>query len=159
MRKAFLTINALLTVSIIAQLYLAALGVFSPPEDELFQFHGTNGRVVIPVLLILWIIFGFIARIGRTNILLTFAGLLLLAMQTGYFIIAGAMGATPPPSESTPGATPYVLALHGLGGTLLMLLTIWVFFRVKGMGPIVRSSVEQATTEESGAPAATTPIA
>ncbi len=29
MRKAFLTINALLTVSLIAQLYLAALGVFS----------------------------------------------------------------------------------------------------------------------------------
>ena len=151
MRKAFLTINALLTVSIIAQLYLAALGVFSPPEDELFQFHGTNGRVVIPILLILWIIFGFIARIGRRNILLTFAGLLLLAMQTGYFIIAGAMGATPPPSESTPGATPYVLALHGLGGTLLMLLTIWVFFRVRKMGPITRSATEPASSQDAAA--------
>ena len=42
MRKAFLTINALLTLSLIAQLYLAALGVFSAaggrpvpvPRDE-----------------------------------------------------------------------------------------------------------------------------
>ena len=74
MRKAFLTINALLTLSLIAQLYLAALGHFSEPEDELFQFHGTNGRIVLPILLILWIVFGFIARIGRKNIGLTFLG-------------------------------------------------------------------------------------
>ncbi|MET0782511.1 MAG: DUF6220 domain-containing protein [Microbacterium sp.] len=148
MRKAFLVINALLTLSLIAQLYLAALGVFSEPEDELFQFHGMNGRMVLPILLILWIVFGFIARIGRKNIGLTFLGLLLLALQTGYFIIAGAMGATPPPNATTPGATPYILALHGLGGTLLLLLTIWVFFRVRKMGPITRSSGAAERAEE-----------
>ena len=82
MRKAFLTINALLTVSLIAQLYLAALGVFSEPEDEMFRLHGMNGRFILPILLILWIVFGFIARIGRKNIGLTFLGLLLLALQT-----------------------------------------------------------------------------
>lgn len=157
MRKAFLTINTLLTVSLIAQLYLAALGVFSEPEDELFQFHGTNGRFVLPILVILWIVFGFIARIGRKNILLTFLGLLLLALQTGYFIIAGALGATPPPNASTPGGTSFILALHGLGGTLLLLLTVWVFFRVKRMGPITRLSPAPAS-EEASAPA-TAPIA
>ena len=123
MRKAFLVINALLTLSLIAQLYLAALGVFSEPEDELFQFHAMNGRFVLPVLLILWIVFGFIARIGGKNIGLTFVGLLLLALQRVYFIIAGLMGASPPPNATTPGGTPYILALHGLGGTLLLLLT------------------------------------
>ena len=158
MRKAFLTINALLTVSLIAQLYLAALGVFSEPEDDMFRFHGMNGRFILPILLILWIVFGFIARIGRRNIGLTFVGLLLLALQTGYFIIAAALGATPPPNASTPGGTSFILALHGLGGTLLLLLTIWVFFRVKGMGPITRSSALQAATDEPGVPA-TTPIA
>lgn len=142
MRKAFLTVNALLTLSLIAQLYLAALGVFSEPEDELFRFHGMNGRVIVPILLILWIVFGFIARIGRRNIWLTIAGLVLLALQTVYFIIAGAMGASPPPNATTPGATPYVLALHGLGGTLLLLLTVWVFFSVKKMGPLVRPASE-----------------
>jgi len=142
MRKAFLTINALLTLSLIAQLYLAALGVFSEPEDELFRFHGMNGRMILPILLILWIVFGFIAKIGRRNIWLTFAGLVLLALQTVYFIIAGAMGASPPPNATTPGATPYVLALHGLGGTLLLLLTVWVFFSVKKMGPLVRPASE-----------------
>ena len=106
MRKAFLVINALLTVSLIAQLYLAALGVFSPPEDELFQFHATNGRIVLPILLILWIIFGFVARIGRTNILLTFAGLVLLALQTVYFIIAGAMGRLRPRTSRHPARRP-----------------------------------------------------
>jgi len=149
MRKAFLVINALLTLSLIAQLYLAALGVFSEPEDDLFRFHGMNGRIILPILLILWIVFGFIARIGRKNIVLTFLGLVLLALQTVYFIIAGAMGATPPPNSSTPGATSYVLALHGLGGTLLLLLTIWVFFRVKSMGPIARSSAAPVSTEET----------
>ena len=58
MRKAFLTINALLTLALVAQLYLAALGHFSEPEKELFSFHGTNGRIIIPILLILWIVFG-----------------------------------------------------------------------------------------------------
>lgn len=157
MRKAFLTINGLLTLSLIAQLYLAALGVFSEPEDDLFRFHGMNGRMILPILLILWIVFGFIARIGRRNIGLTFAGLVLLALQTVYFIIAAAMGASPPPNATTPGATPYVLALHGLGGTLLLLLTIWVFFRVKKMGPITRSAAP-ASSEEPGV-SATTPAA
>ncbi|NII69698.1 DUF6220 domain-containing protein [Microbacterium ulmi] len=147
MRKAFLVVNALLTLSLIAQLYFAALGVFSPPEDELFRFHAMNGRFILPVLIIVWIVFGFIARIGRTSIILTFVGLVLLALQTGYFLIAGAMGATPPPNEYTPGATPYVLALHGLGGTLLLLLTVWVFFRVRGMGPLGRSSAETTASE------------
>lgn len=138
MRKAFLVINALLTLSLIVQLYFAALGVFSDPQEELSRFHGMNGRFVLPVLLILWIVFGFLGRIGRTNIVLTFVSLVLLALQSVYFIIAGAMGATPPPDASTPGATPYVLALHGLGGTILLLITAWVFLRVRAMGPIVR---------------------
>ncbi|GAA1919804.1 hypothetical protein GCM10009775_10510 [Microbacterium aoyamense] len=146
MRKAFLVINALLTLSLIAQLYLAALGVFSEPEEELFRFHGMNGRIILPILLILWIVFGFIARIGRTNIILTFVCLVLLALQTAYFIIAGAMGASPPPNATTPGATSYVLALHGLGGTVLLLLTAWVFVRVKAMGPIVRRSADALQT-------------
>lgn len=148
MRKAFLVVNALLTLSLIAQLYLAALGVFSDPANELIRFHGMNGRIVLPILLILWIVLGFIARIGRTNVILTFVGLVLLALQTGYFIIAGALGATPPPNAHTPGATSYILALHGLGGTLLLLLTAWVFVRVKSMGSVTRSSVEQAVTDE-----------
>jgi hypothetical protein len=153
MRKAFLTINVLLSTSLIAQLYLAALGVFSEPEDDLFRFHAMNGRFLLPTLIILWIVFGFLARIGGKNIGLTFLGLLLLAMQTGYFIIAGALGATPPPNPSAPGGTPFILALHGLGGTLLLLLTIWVFFRVKGMGRVAPVSAEPATAEEPQQPA------
>lgn len=158
MRKVFLVVNALLTLSLIAQLYLAALGVFSDPAEELFRFHGMNGRFVLPILLILWIVLGFFARIGRTNIILTFVGLVLLALQTGYFIIAGAMGASPPPNATTPGATAYVLALHGLGGTLLLLLTFWVFFRVKGMAPVMRSRGAPSVADEPAAPASS-PIA
>ena len=126
MRKAFLVINALLTLSLIAQLYLAALGVFSEPEDELFQFHGTNGRIVLPILVILWIVFGFIARIGRKNIGLTFLGLLLLALQTGVLHHrrgdGGHAAAQPDDAGSDalrPGAARTrrhaVAAAHGLG--------------------------------------------
>jgi len=153
MRKVFLTINALLTLALITQLYFAALGHFSHPEDEMFRFHTTNGRIVIPILIILWIVFGFVARIGRKNIGLTFLAMLLLALQSVYFIIAVALGATPPPNMTTPGGTSFVLGLHGLGGTLLLLLTIWVFFRVRKMGPLTRSSAESASAEEPSASA------
>ena len=147
MRKVFLTINAGLALALITQLYLAALGHFSQPEDEMFRFHITNGRIIIPILIILWIVFGFLARIGGKNIGLTFAGLVLLALQSVYFIIAVALGATPPPNMTTPGGTSFVLALHGLGGTLLLLLTIWVFFRVKRMGRITPSEAAPASSE------------
>lgn len=158
MRKVFLTINALLTLALITQHYLAALGHFSQPEDEMFRFHATNGRMIIPVLIILWIVFGFVARIGGKNIGLTFAGFVLLALQTVYFIVAVALGATPPPNMTTPGGTSFVLALHGLGGTLLLLLTIWVFFRVKRMGPITQASAAPTSSEEPSV-SATTPAA
>jgi len=156
MRKVFLTINALLTVALIIQLYLAALGHFSQPEEEMFRFHATNGRLILPLLIILWIVFGLVARIGRKNILLTVAGFVLLALQSVYFIIAVALGATPPPNLTTPGGTSFVLGLHGLGGTLLLLLTIWVFYRVRRMGPMRRSS--PASPEEPNV-SATAPVA
>ena len=73
---------------------------------------------------------------------------MLLALQSVYFLIAMALGATPPPHMTTPGGTPFVLALHGLGGTLLLLLTIWVFFRVRRMGPIARPEDEPASVAE-----------
>lgn len=158
MRKVFLTVNGLLTAALIMQLYFAALGHFSQPQDGLFRFHTSNGRIVIPLLIILWIVFGFVARIGRKNIGLTFAGMLLLALQSVYFIIAVALGATPPPNMTTPGGTSFVLGLHGLGGTLLLLLTIWVFFRVKRMGPITRSSIASAASNEPSV-SATAPTA
>ena len=69
MRKVFLSINALLALALITQLYLAAVGHFSQPEDEMFRFHLTNGRIILPLLIILWIVFGFLARIGgRTSV-------------------------------------------------------------------------------------------
>ena len=153
MRKVFLSINALLALALLTQLYLAALGHFSQPEDEMFRFHLTNGRIILPLLIILWIVFGFLARIGGKNIGLTFACFVLLALQSVYFIIAVALGATPPPNMTTPGGTSFVLGLHGLGGTLLLLLTIWVFFRVRKMGPLTRSSAESASAQEPSAPA------
>ena len=147
MRKAFLTINAGLTLALITQLYFAAVGHFSQPEDEMFRFHTTNGRIVLPLLIILWIVFGFFARIGRqehrADVRLA---LLLLTLQSVYFIVAVALGATPPPNMTTPGGTPFVLGLHGLGGTLLLLLTIWVFFRVRKLDPITRSIGAEPTS-------------
>ena len=35
------------------QFYLAGVGVFSMPEDELFDLHTTNGRIVLPLLILL----------------------------------------------------------------------------------------------------------
>ena len=86
MRKVHFVLSALTLAAVVLQFYLAGVGVFSMPEDELFDLHTTNGRIVLPVLILLNIPAAALAR-GRT---LRFAlGLVgLLALQTVIFVIA-----------------------------------------------------------------------
>lgn len=156
MRKAFLVVNVLLILDVLAQFYLAALGVFSNPEDGLFGLHGMNGSIILSALILVWIIIGFFAHIGGKNIGLTFLVLGLRVLQTLFFILGGLLGASPPPNESLTPAASYVMAGHGLNGAALLLVVIWVFFRVKRMDPYVRpvrGDVATGSTADSTAEA------
>ena len=48
MRKVHFVLSALVLAAVVLQFYLAGVGVFSMPEDELFGLHTANGRFVHP---------------------------------------------------------------------------------------------------------------
>ncbi|MFC7619788.1 DUF6220 domain-containing protein [Microlunatus sp. GCM10028923] len=123
MRRAFLVLSIMVIGGLVLQFYLAGVGVFSMPEDELFHLHGNNGRIVLPVLIILWIVSGFLARAGRRTIGLTFLALGLLAFQTVLFILTGVItGAAPPPDGQINTAGTIMLAFHALNGLSILFI-------------------------------------
>ncbi len=132
MRKLFLTIAVLFTAAVIVQLYLAAVGVFSNPEDELFSWHGTNGRIVLPLLAILLIVSAALARAGKRTIWLSVLPLVLILFQTVLFILTGVIFGVDEASHAAPplGATLF-LSLHGVNGAAILLLGVLLVVRAR----------------------------
>lgn len=130
MRKAFLGLTIIVIGSLVLQFYFAGVGVFSMPEDELFDIHGTNGRIVLPILIILWIVSAFLAKAGRGTIGLTFLALGLLAFQTVLFILTGLFtGSTPPPDGQITTSGTIMLAFHVLNGLSILFIATVVLRR------------------------------
>ena len=65
MRKVHFVLSALVLAAVVLQFYLAGVGVFSMPEDELFGLHTANGRFLLPVLLLLNIAAAALPAAGR----------------------------------------------------------------------------------------------
>jgi hypothetical protein len=130
MRKLFLTVAVLFTASVVVQLYLAAVGVFSDPEDELFAWHGANGRIVLPILALLLIVTAALARAGRRTIWLSVLTIVLLLFQTVLFILTGVIFGldehTAPPLAAT-----LILSLHAVNGTAILLLGVLLVVRAR----------------------------
>lgn len=122
MRKIFAVVAILLTASLVLQIYLAAVGVFSRPEDELFALHGTNGRIVLPILALLTILAAAFARTGRRTVWLSVLPLALILFQTVLFILTGALFSVTEESTEIPLGATLVLSLHGLIG----LTALWI---------------------------------
>ncbi len=123
MRKVHFILSALLLAAVVLQFYLAGVGVFSMPEDELFTLHTTNGRIALPVLMLLNIVAAALAR-GRT---LRYAlGLVgLLALQTVIFVIAIATtGSNPFEDTVITTAGTVILSLHALNGLVILGVTV-----------------------------------
>ena len=119
MRKVHFVLSALVLAAVVLQFYLAGVGVFSMPEDELFGLHTANGRFVLPVLLLLNIAAAALAR-GRT---LRYAlGLLgLMALQTVIFVIAiVTTGSNPYEDVVITTAGTVILSLHVLNGLAIL---------------------------------------
>ncbi|MBT2498879.1 hypothetical protein J7E25_07200 [Agromyces sp. ISL-38] len=155
MRKLFLTVAVLFTAAVVLQLYFAAVGVFSDPESELFNWHGTNGRVVLPILAILLIISAALARAGRRTIWLSVLPLVLLLFQTVLFIVTGLIFGL---DESTPPslAATLVLSLHAVNGTAILLLGVLFIVRARRLvreGPPAKTGTPVGEAEEAPAAA------
>lgn len=121
MRKVFF-INSLLVLAAIAtQYYLAAVGVFSDSEDG-FATHGNNGRMVLPILFILLIVFAALSRAGKRIVWLSVLMLGLLIMQTLIFIITGMIFGVGPDTVNPPLAAVLMVSLHAVNP----LIMIWV---------------------------------
>ena len=119
MRKVHFVLSVLVLAAVVLQFYLAGVGVFSMPEDELFGLHTTSGRVLLPVLLLLNIPAAALAR-GRT---LRYAlGLVgLLALQTVIFLIAILTTGSNPLEDgviSTAGTA--ILSFHVVNGLVIL---------------------------------------
>jgi len=132
MRKLFLTVAVLFTAAVVLQLYFAAVGVFSNPEDELFSWHGTNGRIVLPILALLLIVTAALARAGRRTIWLSVLPLVLILFQTVLFIVTGAIfGLGPDSHASPPLAATLIVSLHAVNGTAILLLGVLLVVRAR----------------------------
>lgn len=158
MRKLFLVVTVLFAASVVAQLYLAAVGVFSDPEDELFAWHGTNGRIVLPILALLTILTAALARAGKRTIWLAVLPLGLLIVQTLLFILTGVLFGLGPESHAEPplGATLF-LALHGVNGAAILLTSVALVVRARKLvrqGPPAPRSSDDADASGAEAPAA-----
>jgi tellurite resistance protein TehA-like permease len=130
MRKLFLTVAVLFTAAVVLQLYFAAVGVFSDPEDELFSWHGTNGRIVLPILALLLILTAALARAGRRTIWLSVLTVVLLLFQSVLFILTGVIFGLDEHTSPPLGAT-LMLSLHALNGTAILLLGVLLIVRAR----------------------------
>ncbi|MGB4780276.1 DUF6220 domain-containing protein [Microbacterium sp.] len=121
LRLVFFAVTVLLTIATVFQLYLAAVGTFSHTEEG-FSWHGMNGRIVLPILIILTVVFAAVARAGKRTIWLSVSLIGLLLFQTLIFIITGVIFNVGPETARPPAAAILMVSLHALGG----LAIIWV---------------------------------
>ena len=154
MRKVHFVLSALVLAAVVLQFYLAGVGVFSMPEDELFGLHTSNGRIVLPILLLLNIPAAALAR-GRT---LRYAlGLVgLLALQTVIFVIAiVTTGSNPFEDTVITTAGTLILSFHVLNG--LAILGVSVLLVRKAYGLAFRKQAATAGAHEPERVPAATP--
>ena len=156
MRKLFLTVAVLFTASVVVQLYFAAVGVFSDPEDELFAWHGANGRIVLPILALLLIVSAALARAGKRTIWLSVLPLVLILFQTVLFILTAVVfGLDESSWPSLPLGATLMLSLHAVNGTAILLLGVLLVVRARRLvreGALAKT--ESIASETEDAPAA-----
>src|SRR5215213_4074265 len=115
MRKVHVVLSVLVLAGLVLQFYLAGVGVFSMPEDELFDLHTTNGRILLPLNIP-------VAALARSRTLRYALGLVgLLALQTVIFVIAIVLTGSNPFEDVviTPVGTA-ILSLHVVNGLAIL---------------------------------------
>ena len=152
MRKVHFVLSVLVLAAVVLQFYLAGVGVFSMPDDELFGLHTANGRFVVSALLLLNIPAAALAR-GRT---LRYAlGLVgLLALQTVIFVIAiVTTGSNPFEDTVITTAGTVILSLHALNGLVILGVTVLLVRRTYALAFPRRAAADSEAPDQ--VPAAT----
>lgn len=129
----FFVVTILLVAAIVLQLYLAGVGVFSNPSRELFSIHGMNGRIVLPVLVLLTVLFAAVARAGKRYVWLSVLLIGLLAMQTLLFVITGALFDIGPETPDPPLAATLLISLHPVNGLAILWVSVVLARRARRM--------------------------
>ena len=134
MRKLFAVLAILLTLSAVMQLYFAAIGVFSNPDDHLFDIHGFNGQYVLRYLPVLLIVVGVIAKVGRTLVWLSVWVIVGTLVQLLLFILSGVIFGGGEDSTEVPLGATILLGFHGLVGLALIGLSVEITRRAIALG-------------------------
>ena len=124
MRKVFAVVAVLLAISAILQLYFAAIGVFSNPDDGLFAIHGINGQYVVRFLPVVLIIVDLIAKVGKRLIWLCVWVIVGTLVQLLLFILTGVIFGISEESAEVPLGASLFLGLHGLVGLAIIGLAV-----------------------------------
>jgi len=125
-RITFSVVSILLVAAVVLQLYFAGMGVFSDPTDELFAIHGWNGRIVLPLLILLTLVFAALAKAGRRTVWLSALLIGLLILQTLIFVITGLIFGIGPETPHPPLAATMMVSLHPVNGLAILWVSIVV---------------------------------
>src|SRR4051812_4732819 len=123
MRRAFVVVTLLLAASSVLQLYFAAVGVFSSDTNDPFALHTTNGRIVLPILVLLTIAAAALARAGSRTIWLAVTDFILLVFQTLFVLIPALIFGVQPLGDNVPAVATALMALHGINGGVMVALS------------------------------------
>lgn len=152
LRVTFSVVTILLSAAVILQLYFAGVGVFSDPADHLFDIHGWNGRVVLPVLVLLTVLLAALARAGKRTIWLSVLLIGLLILQTLIFIVTGLIFNVGPDHTNPPLGATLMVSLHPINGLAILWVSLIVARRAwrlaYGPGPR-RTPAEDAPLPET----------
>lgn len=133
MRKIFLAIAALMSVDVLAQLYLAGVGAFNiggrgATFDDGFALHATNGRMIMPAVALLLVLAAALARAGRSTVWLAVVNLVLIAFVQSFTILVPMMlaGST---LDRMSDAAVWGAAIHPVTGLAIIILSNVVLTR------------------------------
>lgn len=158
MRKAlstsFSVVTILLVATVVLQLYLAGVGVFSNPSRGLFSIHGMTGRIVLPILILLTLVFAAVTRAGKRTVWLSVLLIGLLIMQTLIFIITGAIFNVGPETPDPPLGATLMVSLHPVNGLAILWVSVVVARRAWRMAFGAGARDGAGTRDEAGLPAA-----
>jgi hypothetical protein len=145
MKKLFAVLAAILAFAAAMQLYLAAFGHFSNPDDGLFVVHGINGAYVLRFLPVVLIIVGAIAKVGKQLIWMNVWVIILTLVQLLLFILTGVFFGVDEESVEVPIGASLFLGLHGLVGLAIIGLTIDIMRRAFALAKTDDKVAERAT--------------
>lgn len=143
----------LVAADVVLQLYFGGYGFFSEGN---FGYHVQNANVVLGLMLAA-LLLALVAWVGVGRVLLHVLLPVLWFGQIGIFIVAGALGASPPPHKAPePPISIWVVSLHVVNGLAMILVAFGLAVRAHR---VLRPASQSRSLEDSHAEPAPRPSA